>query len=96
MSKNDITGDTIKSKGYSKYYDENYDRIFRSKPQSLDAAYERQAMYEGMVKNPVFPENQPDWDEERIDTIGSNGNDGLHYTLKTVKDKCEEDTSSGG
>ena len=24
----------------------------------LDAAYERQAMEQGMVKNPVFPENQ--------------------------------------
>jgi hypothetical protein len=29
MSKNDITGDEIKSKRPSKNYDENYDRIFK-------------------------------------------------------------------
>ncbi len=23
--------------------------------------------------------NQAQWDEERVDTIGANGNDGLHY-----------------
>lgn len=29
-----------------------------SKPKSLDAAYERKAMQQGLVKNPVFPENK--------------------------------------
>jgi hypothetical protein len=28
------------------------------KPQSLDAAYERRAMEEGLVKEPVFDENK--------------------------------------
>jgi len=28
------------------------------KPQSLDAAYERRAMEEGLVKKPVFDENK--------------------------------------
>lgn len=30
----------------------------RLKPQSLDAAYERHAMEQGLVHNPVFPENK--------------------------------------
>jgi len=45
MSKNDVTGDEIKSKVPSKEFLDNYDRIFRN----------------------------------RIDTIGQNGNEGLHY-----------------
>ena len=59
-TKNDITGDLIKSKLNSKAFEDSFDRIFRQKPQSLDAAYERKAMKEGLVKNPVFPENQID------------------------------------
>lgn len=52
MSKNNITGDSIRSKPLSKEGEENWDRIFGKKE---------------------------DWDEKRIDTIGSNGNSGEHY-----------------
>lgn len=38
MSKNDITGDSIRSKPLSKEAEENWDRIFRKK--SLDYEYE--------------------------------------------------------
>jgi hypothetical protein len=30
-------------------------------------------------KEPTERNPDPDWDEGRIDVIGSNGNDGLHY-----------------
>ena len=35
------------------------------KPQSLDAAYERRAMKDGLVKNPVFEENK-NW-KDKVD-----------------------------
>lgn len=82
MSKNPITGDEIKSKPNTKSYEDNYDKIFKRKPQSLDAAYERRAMMQGLVVNPLFPENKELWtekDEKRIDVIGQNGNNGEHY-----------------
>lgn len=55
-AKNDITGDDIKSKGISKAFEENFDRIFRKPKPEAD-----------------------EWDEDRIDTIGQNGNTGEHY-----------------
>lgn len=56
-ARNDITGDAIKTKGFSKAFEDNFDRIFRSKK----------------------PEPPAEWNEERIDIVGQNGNDGLHY-----------------
>lgn len=76
-TKNDITGDFLISKVNTKEFEDNFDLIFRKKPQSLDAAYERRAMEEGLVKEPVF-------DENRIDIIGQNGNDGEHYGKDTT------------
>ena len=68
MSKNDITGDEIKSKLNTADYERNYESIFRR------------------VADDKVPTNQPvqlilDFpdDESRINTIGQNGNDGLHY-----------------
>jgi hypothetical protein len=58
MSRNEITGDEIKTKVTSKEYEDGYDRIFKKKPQSLDAAYERRAMMQGLVTNPLFDENK--------------------------------------
>ena len=57
-SKNDITGDWIKSKPHSKQFDENFDRIFRKK-------------------------------ESRIDVVGQNGNDGVHYEYELDKSTGE-------
>jgi hypothetical protein len=39
-SKNDITGDWIKSKPHSKQFDENFDRIFGKKEKTKLAEYE--------------------------------------------------------
>ena len=57
-SKNDITGDWIKSKPHSKQFDENFDRIFRKK-------------------------------ESRIDVVGQNGNEGIHYEYELDKSTGE-------
>ncbi len=57
-TKNDITGDWIKSKPHSKQFDENFDRIFRKK-------------------------------ESRIDVVGQNGNDGVHYEYELDKSTGE-------
>jgi predicted small secreted protein len=57
-TKNDITGDWIKSKPHSKQFDENFDRIFKKK-------------------------------ESRINVIGQNGNDGVHYEYELDKSTGE-------
>lgn len=83
---NEVTGDAILSRPNTKAFEDNFDRIFRKKNieqeepkcQSLDAAYERKAMQEGLVTEPVFDENK-EWNEKRMDVIGANGNDGDHY-----------------
>ena len=53
---NEVTGDAILSRPNTKAFEDNFDRIFRKpidqqepKCQSLDAAYERKAMQEGLV-----------------------------------------------
>jgi hypothetical protein len=58
MSRNEVTGDEIKTKVTTKEYEEGYDRIFKKKPQSLDAAYERRAMMQGLIISPLFDENK--------------------------------------
>lgn len=59
MSRNDITGDKIQTKGIlSKEGEENFDRIFGKK-------------------------------KSRIDTIGQNGNDGVHYEYELNKSTGE-------
>lgn len=92
IAHNEITGDFIKSKVNTKAFEDNFDAIFRKpfdqqepKCSCLDSAYERKAMQDGLVKNPVFDENI-EWNEKRVDVIGQNGNDGLHYEeLKNVR-----------
>lgn len=72
MSKNDITGDDIKSRVNTKKYEENYEKIFRKEKHHVG--------YPPLTPNqPVESTNKDDWDEERIDIIGSNGNSGEHY-----------------
>ena len=71
-SYNDVTGDKIQSRINNKQYEDNFDKIFRQKT---------------AVGYPPLTPNKPlepaeDWDEKRIDVVGSNGNDGLHYKGK--------------
>ena len=72
-AKNDITGDELVSRAFSKKGQEQFDIIFGVKKK------------ERWIPPPLpnlneYPDNSTDeWDESRIDTIGMNGNDGLHY-----------------
>jgi predicted small secreted protein len=68
-SRNDITGDWIKSKPNSEQFEENFDRIFRQK--TVDP----------------LPKETPHkiLRQSRIDTVGQNGNDGLHYEYELDK-----------
>jgi hypothetical protein len=79
LSRNEITGDEIKTKVTSKEYEEGYDRIFKKKPQSLDAAYERRAMMQGLIVSPLFDENK-----ELIDTKECK----CSFRTKLVGDGC--------
>ena len=68
---NDITGDAIRSKKPSKDYENNFDVIFRKPP----------------VAHPDTPTDKSvvtpsDWDEDRMDIIGQNGNDGDSYVTE--------------
>ena len=71
MSKNDITGDSIRSKPLSKEAEENWDKIFskRIKEQKLSN--------EDML--PTYELDKSTGEVSRIDVIGQNGNDGEHY-----------------
>ena len=68
-SYNDVTGDKIQSRINNKQFEDNFDKIFGKK---------------NTVGYPPLTPNKPlepteDWDEKRVDIIGTNGNDGLHY-----------------
>ena len=76
---NDITGDVIQTKvTTSTLYEDNYDRVFGKNAEATvaqpDVAADKPAQY---VQLDLF-------DEDRMDTIGANGNEGLHYPTKGV------------
>lgn len=82
MSRNDITGDSIRSKPLSKEAEDNWDRIFgkKSKGKLTD-------MLIGFGED-AFTDNKEHNKEKkisRIDTIGQNGNDGDHYEYELNK-----------
>jgi hypothetical protein len=77
-TKNDITGDLLKSKPSTKQYEDNYDRIFK----------------QNRVGGITIATNQPvdsseNWDEERMDIVGQNGNVG--YDLDATYQEVEKD-----
>jgi hypothetical protein len=68
-SYNDITGDKIQSRVNNKQFEDNFDKIFIQKTK---------------VEPTIPTSDQPvdttdDWDEKRVDIIGSNGPTGDHY-----------------
>jgi predicted nucleotidyltransferase len=71
MSKNDITGDSIRSKPLSKEAEDNWDRIFRKR------INEQKLSNEDML--PTYELDKSTGELSRIDIIGQNGNDGEHY-----------------
>lgn len=68
-SRNDITGDKIQTKvGNNDKFKEGFEGIDWSVKLEVTKP---------TTDKPVEPTEE--WDEDRIDTIGSNGNEGLHY-----------------
>ena len=66
-AKNDITGDTLITKYTTYEYENGYELIFGNKKH----LYSTHAH--------LSPTSVEEWEEERIDIIGQNGNDGGHY-----------------
>lgn len=64
-SRNEITGDEIKSKPTSKEFTDGWERIFGKK--NIEEGKKEALLNATEVK------------KSRIDIIGQNGNDGLHY-----------------
>ena len=89
-SHNDITGDALVSRPSSKEFNENFDRIFGVKktnggwkpplkPLQADPLCKICGKGLGSTKECAWTGCPLNWDESRADTIGQNGNEGLHY-----------------
>jgi len=86
-SRNDITGDIIKSRISSQQFEDNFDLIFRkNEPMQLELDFGDDPLCKLCGKTLKAKGNECaytacplNWDETRLDTIGQNGNDGLHY-----------------
>lgn len=72
VARNDITNDKLISRGLSKEGEDNWDRIFGKKKTTVAEATPT-------ADQPVESTQMDLFDEERIDIIGPNGNEGLHY-----------------
>ena len=85
MSRNNITGDKIQTKGIlSKEGEENFDRIFGKKDIVLTP--EEECSIETIE---ALIEIQKEKERKRIDIIGQNGNDGVHYEYELNKSTGE-------
>lgn len=96
-ARNDVTGDLIKSKPSSDMFGDNFDRIFRKKDKlPIDKEWDQMAPVGKELLN-EYPDNGADpdkWDEKRVDTVGQNGNDGLHYEVELNKSTGEPEKKS--
>jgi hypothetical protein len=70
-ARNDITGDKIQSKISNANFENNFDAIFRKDKKTTVG-------YPPLTTNKPL-ESTDEWDEKRIDIIGSNGPTGEHY-----------------
>jgi len=82
-ARNDHTGAALRVSGYSQAGGDSYDNIFR-KPKLELPGEDTKGTPQIVLGYPPVTTNQSmestgEWDETRIDTIGSNGNEGLHY-----------------
>jgi hypothetical protein len=76
--RNDVTGDKIQTKGvFSKEAEDNFDLIFGKK--TKDPLCNVCGKSLAGTKECAWTSCPLDWDESRLDTIGQNGNEGLHY-----------------
>lgn len=81
-ARNDITKDLIMTKPNSKAYEDNFDRIFRKKAVQEEVLCKVCGKELNAVKECAWtgcPKWIAEWDEQRMDRVGQNGNDGLHY-----------------
>lgn len=85
---NDVTGDALISKATTPEFENNFDRIFGKKKKerwippplvASDPLCKVCGKNLSTTKECAWTGCQLNWDEARIDTIGRNGNDGLHY-----------------
>lgn len=89
-SRNDVTGDLLRSKPANDMFEEGWDRIFGKKKFECNTACGHHECndHQGECKRL----NK----QSRIDTIGSNGNDGLHYTYELNKSTGEMERVEDG
>lgn len=73
VARNEHTGDLIQTRGLSEQGKSNYDLIFRKNKVAEPAAAPDKPM------EPVPLELWTDEEERRMDIIGANSNEGLHY-----------------
>jgi hypothetical protein len=86
LSKNDITGDNIKSKINSKEFEDGYDRIFRNKSKT-DKPVECRASFIKECNNPCFCTGE--CQEQRLKAIAQNGNVG--YSIDEIYQQVNKD-----
>lgn len=72
MGTNNITGDKLISKVNNDAFNKGYDLIYY--PCLPNCKY----LIDTLTKCKLCP-HKAAWDEKRIDIVGSNGNEGLHY-----------------
>jgi hypothetical protein len=77
-SRNDVTGDLIKSRVTNKQFEDNFDNIFRKKDPVCDICGKTL----NAVKECAFTGCPLNWDEARADIIGQNGNVGYEEEPK--------------
>jgi len=85
-TRNDITGDLIKSRVTNKQFEDNFDAIFRKKEPPKDPLKDPLCDICGKTLNAVkecaFTGCPLNWDEKRADIIGQNGNIGYEENDK--------------
>jgi hypothetical protein len=86
-SQNDITGAWLVSKPNNEMFEKNWDLIF-GKKDTISAEVEKtiqdhQEIYEAIADIEAHDKNS------RIDIVGQNGNDGLHYEYELNKSTGE-------
>ena len=85
-SRNDITGDIIKSRISSQEFENNFDLIFRkNEPVQLELDFGNDPLCKvcgktlNTTKECAWTSCPLGWDEARVDVIGQNGPTGDHY-----------------
>lgn len=84
VAKNDITGDDIKTKGVSKEYENNFDRIFGKKNKVASDKATSDKFAECPEHDTCFCQTPCGVNGGRVNVIGQNGNNGEHYESEQI------------